>query len=80
MLETINIYILPFLVTVSAALYLQSKLLNKKIDVKKLSSYFYILSFILIGIINVKLVDNFLRFIVITIIIGYFSSLIFKEP
>ena len=51
MLEAIKMYFLSFVITISLAIYLQGKILNKKMDYKKINNYIYVLIFIFLGII-----------------------------
>lgn len=79
MLEAIKMYFLSFVITISLAIYLQGKILNKKMDYKKINNYIYVLIFIFLGIINIKFTDGFLRFFILTIILSFFTSIIFQE-
>lgn len=78
MLEAIKMYFLSFVITISVALYLQSKILNKKI---KLNLYIFIISFIFIMlcILNYYFVDSLLRILTNTILLTIYSILVFKE-
>ena len=78
MLEAIKMYFLSFVITISVALYLQSKILNKKI---KLNLYIFIISFIFIMlcILNYYFVDSFLTILTNTILLTFYSFLVFKE-
>ncbi len=78
MLETIKISFLPCFINILTAIYLQSKILNKKI---KLNVWQHIAFLILIVfcILNYNYVDSFLRILTNTILLTFYSFLIFKE-
>ena len=78
MLEVIKIYFLSSVFVILTAIYLQSRILNKKI-VLNFINIIYLLLLMILCIINYIFVNSFLRFFSITILISLFSSLIFKE-
>lgn len=79
MLEAIKIYFLPFLVSISVALYLQSKILNKKINFKNVKNYLLFVVCIILGIASMELINYFFRFMFLTILLGVVSCFIFEE-
>lgn len=78
MLEVIKMYFLSSVFVILTAIYLQSRILNKKI-VFNFINVIYLLLLMILCIINYIFVNSFLRFFSITILICLFSSLILKE-
>ena len=78
MLEAIKIYFLSSLTTTITVTYLQSKILNKKINFNPLN-FFLFLSLIILCVFNYLIVDSFLRFFTTTILLSIYSILIFRD-
>lgn len=78
MLEVIRMYFLSSLIITMTAIYLQSDILNKKMHFNFINCFF-IISLILLSIINYMFVDSFIRFFSTTILVSIFLSLVLKE-
>lgn len=78
MLEAIKMYFLSSLIITMTAIYLQSDILNKKMHFNFINCFF-IISLILLSIINYMFVDSFIRFFSTTILVSIFLSLVLKE-
>lgn len=78
MLEAINMYFLPSLIIALTAIYLQSKILNKRINLNFWKFIMFIV-LILFCILNYNFVDSFLRILTNTILLTFYSFLIFRE-
>ena len=78
MLEAIRMYFLSSLIITMTAIYLQSDILNKKMHFNFINCFF-IISLILLSIINYMFVDSFIRFFSTTILVSIFLSLVLKE-
>lgn len=72
-------YLFSVLITLITVLYLQSKILNLKINYKSYNLYIGIILFIILGMINHINTTGFLRFIISTIYITFITCIIFKE-
>lgn len=79
MLEAIKMYFLPCLINMAAVIYIQGKILNKKIIYIRINVYFYIIVFVILCIINTIFMENYLRIATISIIDCCFISILFKE-
>lgn len=78
MLEAIKLYFIPCLINTIAVIYIQTNILNKQINLRNISVYKYIILFVLFVIINTLIMDNFIRFVTITIITSFFISIILQ--
>lgn len=77
MLEIIKISFLPCFINILIAIYLQSKILDKKIKLNVKNCIIFI-ALILFCILNYNFVDSFLRILTNTILLSFYSYLIFK--
>ena len=79
MLEILEEHFILCFLNVLLAIYLQSKILQVKINYKKVNFYFSLIILVLINIVNYIYIDGFLRFILSTIIFIPFSFCIFEK-
>lgn len=66
-------------VNVAAVLYVISVILNKKIDFKNYKTYLIIFCLIILLILNFLLVNDLVRILISTIIVGFANYLLFNE-
>lgn len=79
MMETFKFYLLPSLINFVGAVYLQHKILNRKIDFKKTNLYICLVLFLIFNILIYLYVDGILRMVTNTIILLVLSYVIFHE-
>lgn len=78
MLDAIRMYFLPTIIMLITAIYLQSKILDKKINLSFLNLALFF-SLIILCVLNYSIVDSFLRFFTTTILLSIYSMFIFKS-
>ena len=78
MLEVIKISFFPCLINILTAIYLQSKILNKRITIN-IFKCIMLIFLELLCILNYNFIDSFLRILTNTILLSFYSYLIFEE-
>ncbi len=79
MMEKIISYILPCTINIFAVLYIQKKMLNKKIKFSDYRLYLGIILLILLNILDYTFISGFIRFLMSFIVIVLLSNFIFRE-
>ena len=79
MMEKIISYIITAIITYPIALYMHSKMLGIKLELKNKNTYIGIIIFVFFNLLNYMYVDGFVRFLICSIILVISSNIIFRE-
>ena len=79
MMEKIISYIITAIITYPIILFMHSKMLQVKVNLKNKNVYIGIIMFVFFNLLNYIYVDGFVRFLMSSIILVISSNIIFKE-
>lgn len=79
MLEKFSFYIIPSLITFIGITYIQSKILNKGVNLKSYRVYISLIIFTILSTLNQLYVSGFIKFIINTILITIVSYITYSE-
>ncbi|MBO5096498.1 MAG: GHKL domain-containing protein [Bacilli bacterium] len=79
MIEKFMYYLIPSLINFIGVMYIQYKIMDKKLDFRNRKIFIGLLLFLFLNIINYVFVTGFLRFVLSLIYICFISTYIFKE-